>query len=35
MRKHRHQLDIRPVYKRVDTCAAEFATDNRLFVFNL
>jgi carbamoyl-phosphate synthase large subunit len=26
-RKHRHQLNIRPVYKRVDTCAAEFSTD--------
>src|SRR5690606_37291345 len=23
VRKHRHALDIRPVYKRVDTCAAE------------
>ena len=27
VRKHRHKLDIRPVFKRVDTCAAEFATD--------
>ena len=26
LREHRHQLDVRPVYKRVDTCAAEFAT---------
>ncbi len=26
-RKHRQKLDIRPVYKRVDTCAAEFSTD--------
>ncbi len=26
LRHHRHQLGIRPVYKRVDTCAAEFAT---------
>jgi len=26
VRAHRHKLDIRPVYKRVDTCAAEFAT---------
>ncbi len=26
MREYRHSLDIRPVYKRVDTCAAEFAT---------
>jgi carbamoyl-phosphate synthase large subunit len=26
MRAHRHALGIRPVYKRVDTCAAEFAT---------
>lgn len=26
VRKHRHELGIRPVYKRVDTCAAEFAT---------
>ncbi|GAA6136144.1 carbamoyl-phosphate synthase large subunit [Oceaniserpentilla sp. 4NH20-0058] len=27
LRKHRQKLNIRPVYKRVDTCAAEFATD--------
>ncbi len=27
VRKLRHQYDVRPVYKRVDTCAAEFATD--------
>ncbi len=26
-RKQRQKLGIRPVYKRVDTCAAEFATD--------
>jgi carbamoyl-phosphate synthase large subunit len=26
VRQHRHALGIRPVYKRVDTCAAEFAT---------
>ena len=26
VRKTRHALNIRPVYKRVDTCAAEFAT---------
>ena len=26
LRSHRHALGIRPVYKRVDTCAAEFAT---------
>ncbi|MCW8827185.1 MAG: carbamoyl-phosphate synthase large subunit, partial [Gammaproteobacteria bacterium] len=26
MRKLRHEFDIRPVYKRVDTCAAEFST---------
>ncbi len=26
-RLSRHQLGIRPVYKRIDTCAAEFATD--------
>ena len=25
-RAHRHGLNVRPVYKRVDTCAAEFAT---------
>ncbi|WP_106475816.1 carbamoyl-phosphate synthase large subunit [Phytohalomonas tamaricis] len=25
-RQHRHQLGVHPVYKRVDTCAAEFAT---------
>ncbi|MBU4611989.1 carbamoyl-phosphate synthase large subunit [Achromobacter sp. GG226] len=27
VRKLRHQYDVRPVYKRVDTCAAEFSTD--------
>ena len=26
VRDHRHALGVRPVYKRVDTCAAEFAT---------
>ncbi|MGD8311019.1 MAG: carbamoyl-phosphate synthase large subunit [Gammaproteobacteria bacterium] len=26
VRRRRHDLGIRPVYKRVDTCAAEFAT---------
>lgn len=26
-RKRRYELNIHPVYKRVDTCAAEFATD--------
>ena len=26
VRKSRHALKVRPVYKRVDTCAAEFAT---------
>ncbi len=26
VRSRRHELDVRPVYKRVDTCAAEFAT---------
>lgn len=25
VRAHRHALNVRPVYKRVDTCAAEFA----------
>ncbi|WP_018953510.1 carbamoyl-phosphate synthase large subunit [Thioalkalivibrio sulfidiphilus] len=27
VREHRHGLDVRPVYKRVDTCAAEFASN--------
>ncbi len=27
VRARRHELGIRPVYKRVDTCAAEFSTD--------
>ena len=27
VRELRHSLNIRPVYKRVDTCAAEFSTD--------
>jgi len=26
VREHRHRLGLRPVYKRVDTCSAEFAT---------
>jgi len=27
VREKRHALNVRPVYKRVDTCAAEFATE--------
>ena len=27
VRKQRHKLKVHPVYKRVDTCAAEFASD--------
>ncbi len=27
VRARRHELNVRPVYKRVDTCAAEFASD--------
>ncbi len=27
LRKYRHSLNVRPVYKRVDTCSAEFDTD--------
>jgi len=27
LRKHRQDLNVRPVYKRVDTCAAEFSTN--------
>jgi carbamoyl-phosphate synthase large subunit len=27
VREHRHALGVRPAYKRVDTCAAEFATN--------
>jgi len=27
VRKRRHLMGVRPVFKRVDTCAAEFATD--------
>ena len=27
VRERRHELKVRPVYKRVDTCAAEFATN--------
>ncbi|MCV6615504.1 MAG: carbamoyl-phosphate synthase large subunit [Cellvibrionaceae bacterium] len=26
VRRHRHKLEVHPVYKRVDTCAAEFST---------
>ena len=35
VREKRHALGIRPVYKRVDTCAAEFATQHRLHVLDL
>ena len=31
VRKLRHQLDIRPVYKMVDTCAAEFEAQTSYF----
>jgi carbamoyl-phosphate synthase large subunit len=31
VRKMRHTLNVRPVYKRVDTCAAEFATSTSYF----
>ena len=31
VRKLRHALNVRPVYKRVDTCAAEFATATSYF----
>lgn len=31
IRTHRHALNIHPVYKRVDTCAAEFATETAYF----
>lgn len=31
VRKNRHQHNIRPVYKRVDTCAAEFPTSTAYF----
>ena len=31
IRKLRHSLNVRPVYKRVDTCAAEFATSTSYF----
>ena len=31
VRKLRHALNIRPVYKRVDTCAAEFSTKTSYF----
>ncbi|NOQ93361.1 MAG: carbamoyl-phosphate synthase large subunit, partial [Methylophaga sp.] len=27
VRQHRYDLNVRPVYKRVDTCAAEFSSD--------
>ena len=26
VRAHRHKLGVRPVFKRIDTCAAEFAS---------
>ncbi len=31
VRKTRHALNVRPVYKRVDTCAAEFSTATSYF----
>ena len=31
VRKLRHSLNVRPVYKRVDTCAAEFSTSTSYF----
>ncbi len=31
VRKLRHTLNVRPVYKRVDTCAAEFSTKTSYF----
>jgi carbamoyl-phosphate synthase large subunit len=31
VRKLRHTLNVRPVYKRVDTCAAEFSTSTSYF----
>jgi carbamoyl-phosphate synthase large subunit len=31
VRKARHTLNVRPVYKRVDTCAAEFSTATSYF----
>ncbi len=31
VRDFRHQHDLHPVYKRVDTCAAEFATETAYF----
>ena len=27
VREHRYSFDMHPVYKRVDTCAAEFSTE--------
>ena len=35
VRAARHALDIRPCYKRIDTCAAEFAGADALHVFDL
>ena len=35
VRQRRHELGIRPVYKRVDTCAAEFATSTAYPVLHL
>ncbi|XNM87144.1 hypothetical protein ACLK18_00225 [Escherichia coli] len=35
IRKLRDQYDLHPVYKRVDTCAAEFAQRHRLHVLHL
>lgn len=30
----RHALGVRPVFKRIDTCAAEFALAHGLYVFD-
>jgi len=34
IRRERRKLALHPVYKRVDTCAAEFSTSTALFVFH-
>ena len=35
IRNKRYELDIRPVYKRVDTCAAGVSFNHCLYVFHL
>ena len=34
VRRRRHDLHVRPVFKRVDTCAAEFSTSTTAYMYS-